>query len=164
MPKGIYRREKSLIQRFMEKVGPPTATGCREWKAALCGGYGILRYRNANVGAHVAAAMAYYGVIPEGMIVCHRCDNKICVNPSHLYIGTYQENVHGALRRERFMGARKVRLSTKEIAEIRLSPLSNRKLGDQFGISYATIGSIRLGRWPAIKVLDERNQDRRSYI
>lgn len=153
MPKGVYQRKRTIIQRFMGKVGPATVKGCREWRGAIGkNGYGVFRFQGKNLGAHAAAATAYYGQVPVGKIVCHHCDNKICVNPAHLYIGTYQKNTHDALKRGLFMASIKVRLFPEEIEEIKTSPLSNRKIARQLGINYHTVGAIRSGLWPLVKV------------
>jgi len=81
--------------RFWSKVDK---TGdCWIWTGATKNGYGILWYKGKMVGAHRLSYMAHYGHIEEGKCICHDCHNKLCVNPQHLWQGTYRENILDSL-------------------------------------------------------------------
>jgi hypothetical protein len=66
---------------------------CWEWlKHKDKDGYGRLRYQTKRMGAHQWSYLHHVGLIPDGMFVCHSCDNPSCCNPMHLWLGTTQEN------------------------------------------------------------------------
>jgi len=91
---------KAMLERFVEKI--ETGEGCWEWKAARNNrGYGWFRIGDKMVQAHRAIYAATVGAIPAGMCVCHRCDNPSCVRPSHLFLGTAQDNAIDMAKKHR---------------------------------------------------------------
>lgn len=70
------------------------ATGCWIWTAATMGsGYGVVRHHGHLTGAHRVSWELRNGLIPEGAVILHRCDNPPCVNPDHLSVGTHADNM-----------------------------------------------------------------------
>lgn len=90
-----------------------------------------------------------FGFIPEGMNVCHACDNIKCINPSHLFLGTQADNVRDKMEkgRHRFKG----KLTLEQVEYIRLHgkkrdpTYSESALGKKFGVSHSTIGKVMDG-------------------
>lgn len=83
--------------RFAE----PVESGCIEWQGNRdADGYGRLE-TFGEVLAHRIAYMMQNGSIPEGMVICHRCDNPPCVNPAHLFLGSHQDNADDCVSKGR---------------------------------------------------------------
>lgn len=92
----------AFTEAFVAKMGEPTAEGCMEWQGSLNDqGYG-LSWRAGERYAHRHSYIIHTGIIPLGKLVRHRCDNKKCVNPAHLILGTRRDNAKDALDRKRF--------------------------------------------------------------
>lgn len=85
---------EALLQKVPDFVSKLTVKtdGCMEWGGAKNGGYGQLRVWTKRMAAHRFSYMLFKGDIPDGMIVCHVCDNPSCCNPNHLILGTCAEN------------------------------------------------------------------------
>lgn len=90
-----------IMPRIMER-SRLTETGCQEWTGYVGpAGYGMLRVDGIPCGAHRAAWVAHHGRIPDGMFVCHHCDNPKCVNIDHLFLGTAADNNWDKIRKGR---------------------------------------------------------------
>lgn len=90
------------------------------------GGYPLMRMNKKIIRIHRYIYEECFGEIPDGMVVRHKCDNPICINPEHLEIGTQAENVQDMITRGRKVsrGAKgekncKAKLTQKQVAEIR---------------------------------------------
>jgi hypothetical protein len=77
---------------------------CWNWMASTRSGYGAFVLKPYTSYAHRAAWILFRGKIPQGKLVLHKCDIKICVNPDHLYIGTYKDNARDASQRGQISG------------------------------------------------------------
>lgn len=111
-----HKRMGRLKDRIRAHVAPDQNTGCWNFIGPLQpNGYAKITYRRKTYWFHRLAYQAYYGVIPEGKEVRHRCDNRKCGNPMHLLTGTRTENMQDAVARGRI--ARGERLAAKRRGE-----------------------------------------------
>ena len=89
-PKGT----KTLLERLLEKVIINKKTDCWEYQGGKNNiGYGMIRDELKMRTTHRVSYEEHKGSIPKGMCVCHTCDNPICCNPDHLWLGTMKQNM-----------------------------------------------------------------------
>ena len=92
---------RPLRERFTEKV--IFGRGCWLWAGAVMWkGYGAIGYFRKVLRAHRVAYELCVGPIPSGAHVLHRCDNRLCVRPNHLYLGTPRDNALDMSRKGRW--------------------------------------------------------------
>ena len=91
--------------RFWGHVDIGGPEKCWDWQMSLRKGYGNVSLKINGVqkkwGAHRIAWTLTHGKIPEGLCVCHHCDNPVCCNPKHLFLGTVQDNTDDKIRKGR---------------------------------------------------------------
>lgn len=123
--------------------------GCRLWTGALSAkGYGGIRFRRRMEKAHRAAYELFVGPIPDGAHVLHTCDNRLCIKPSHLFLGTNRDNILDKCLKDR--SGKKLTIAA--VIAIRSAyargNISQDDLGKSFGVAQSGISKIITGkRW-----------------
>ena len=111
---------RDYIDRFSI---PEPNSGCWLWlKGCTLEGYGVAWRAGSRMPAHRASWIAYYGPIPAGLCVCHKCDVPSCVNPHHLFLGTNLDNIaDSVMKGRRCHGPKhhKTKLTADLVREIR---------------------------------------------
>ncbi len=124
-------------------------TSCINWTKCVQGnGYGRVRYKGRTEYAHRAAFEKHIGPIPKGMDVCHTCDNRRCVNPSHLFIGTRKDNMADAVKKGR--QARGFRLPQTKLSEADVAAIVRRagegelycEIAKDYPVTHKRVGAI----------------------
>ena len=155
-------RLRSVFLRTVETEG-----GCWEWQGAMNGnGYGALKVGSPIRTGHAHRFVAFaVGMPVAGLCVCHHCDNRRCINPSHLFVGTQAENVWDCMRKGRFVPPpvsdwpetmktkphHWQRLTRDSIPEIRrrlAAGETQKSIASDFGVSFQAISKVKTGeRW-----------------
>ncbi len=89
------------MDKFWSRVAKGEPNECWEWLGGRAGGYGWARFEGKTWRSHRLAYRLEVGPIPEGMCICHHCDNPSCVNPAHLWVGTIADNNRDMTRKGR---------------------------------------------------------------
>lgn len=131
-------------------VGPVlSGVRCLEWQLSCASnGYGHLYVIGGAIAAHRWSYATFVGAIPDDLFVLHKCDNRRCCEPAHLFVGTHQDNMHDMWRKGR--GARfpgelspAAKLTSADVVEIFLSDKGPRELSEHYRIAHTTIVRIR---------------------
>ena len=144
-----YRR------RFASRTGKPTETGCFPWTGSLrTTGYGRMSVKGGYVSAHRIAWCLRHGKSPGDKLVCHRCDNRWCVNADHLWLGTVADNTKDMVRKGRAVegqvasashrgeGHSRAKLTDAAVLEIRKARargLALQPFSARYGVSAAAV-------------------------
>lgn len=95
-------RPQNTPSKFWSRVSRGLPDECWNWLGAKSrGGYGNVRFQNKFYRAHRLAYELENGPFGDGLLVCHRCDNPLCCNPNHLFLGTPKDNVLDAVGKRR---------------------------------------------------------------
>lgn len=144
-------KRTSLEQRLLACTPSAAADECWPWSGhKTAAGYGAFRYMGRQIYAHRASFEANRGVIPNGMVVCHRCDNPPCVNPGHLFLGTQKDNIADMHMKGRHATSasqfgethNQAKLTEADVMAIRASTESQREIARKYRVSQATINDI----------------------
>jgi hypothetical protein len=130
----------SVYEVFDDNYIPEPNSGCFIWLRSSDGRYGRLQIDGKWGFAHRFSYECAHGPIPAGGNVLHRCDNPICVNPDHLFLGTHAGNLQDAANKGRVGGQK---LSAKEVLAIRADKRTGQAIADDYGVSETLVRLIR---------------------
>lgn len=128
-----------------------TENGCLICVSHKVGDEGYLQlFRNGKkIRAHRLVYEHFYGPIPEGMDVCHRCDNPPCLRPEHFFAGTHADNMRDKAKKCRAIRGEKhgrAKLTDKKVFSIRKKQRTGKytleQLGQEYGVHRVIIGRI----------------------
>lgn len=163
MTEGL--KKMLLHERLMSHTQYDETSGCWEWTGSKRNGYGrmIVGSRTdgtrKSVSAHRLSYELTYGEIPEGMEVCHRCDNRCCVNPDHLFLGTHQDNMDDREHKGRNKPPKgenngRAKLSEADVLAIkkkRKSGVPFYKIAEEYGVHKKTVMDAVSGKnWASV--------------
>lgn len=143
-------------RRFLMRVAVANENGCKEWEGSRNkkGWHGQWRNAAGKIElTHRAAWRLFVGEIPDGLCVLHKCDNPICVNPNHLFLGTQADNSNDMWVKGRGKPGKSVgekhgmsKLNEAIVREIRTSTERGVVLAKKFGVTPTTICDVKKRR------------------
>jgi hypothetical protein len=148
------RLTDNVLSQLERNYIPEPNSGCWIWLGGLRGntGYGTVSIKGyGTTGAHRASYAAHKGDVPSHLVVRHKCDVPMCVNPDHLELGTQQNNIDDAIARGRFIGNGRFRKVGKKLDEAKALAIFNSMdtasvEAAKFGISIDMVKCIRRGK------------------
>lgn len=135
--------------RFVLKTRK-SVSGCIEWQGHTLHGYGRFKRARLQAFAHRIAYELFIGEIPKGLFVLHHCDNRLCVNPVHLFAGDAADNVADMIQKGRRGDPyRNTKITADDATEIRRRVAAGKlqkHVAVEFGISKGQVSKIILNQ------------------
>ena len=161
----ILREDRERFWSHVDKDRDSAGRGCWLWPTLEPNTYGAIGIGGAHILAHRVSYALAHGETPRGILVCHKCDVRNCVNPDHLFLGTHADNMQDALAKGRMAvgeareNAKLTRVTAEEIRVLRGS-LSLRELADRYQVSTSTISRV-VGnlRWKSSHVWESEEEE-----
>jgi hypothetical protein len=136
------------INRFYDKIFY-SPDGCWYWTGSTFNtGYGKIGFRLNHISSHRLSYIIHNGEIINGLQVLHRCDNRLCVNPNHLFLGTIKDNMKDMVLKGRQNKAKgenhgHSKLTNNQVLEIRSSNEYQKDIAKKYGVTQQTISRIK---------------------
>lgn len=146
MKKTDQQIDDNRLPRFFNYVYPEPNTGCWIWAGATMSvGYGLFsigRLKEGRVLAHRFSYELAFGKIPSNKLLCHTCDNRWCVNPEHLFVGTHRDNTLDMVSKNRHITTIPFSIITDIRTYKEVTNESARKIAIRFGVSDTHVRDI----------------------
>lgn len=150
--RGPYRVKRDAIDRFVVRLWFNPDTGCVEWSGSVgAHGYGAFAVSKGRVTTAHRAAMELSGVDVSGKLVLHSCDNRLCVYPEHLRVGTQQDNMDDVtVRGRRPVGEQRgySKLTNDDVRWIRANAgkIRQKDMAKKLGVHQVTVSQVVCGK------------------
>jgi len=149
-------RKRGAVLRLLVSKMEKSQQGCWEWQGSKTNGYGSFRIpgvcNDTKILASRAAWVVFNGeAIPDGLFVCHHCDNPKCFNPDHLFLGTQKDNIQDCKKKGRLITGTASHLSKYDdndlntVVDLLAKGMTGREVSELTGISTSHISRIKRG-------------------
>ena len=142
------RTLEGLIEAFAGKVNKKGHDECWNWLGCKeHSGYGVVGVESKSLKAHRVSWELFFGPIPKGKMVLHKCNNRSCVNPYHLCLGNNSDNQYDSVRAGTHNSIQNRRLYDEDLQQIRellSSGLAQTQVAKMYKVSHTTIHKIRI--------------------
>lgn len=144
-----------LHEKFWRYVEPEPNSGCWLWVGAVGGnvpkwGYGKIKHEGKQISAHRVSWELHHGPISPEILVLHKCDVTICVNPGHLFLGSHRDNAVDRSNKDRGNNSgelsKQSKLKSSQVLSILDDPRDALTLSNEYGVSRDAIYAIRKGK------------------
>ena len=150
--KTATKKEKLDRIRINFEANVIKKDGCWDWKKSIKKKYASIKYENRQTSAHRISWLLHFGEIPEGLFVCHKCDNARCTNPTHLFLGIARENVLDMINKDRHKNrpfgenhknSKLTEIKVKEIKKLINLGVPMSRISKDFNISQGSLIAIK---------------------
>lgn len=152
-PKSTREQIEASFWRHVDKRSSEECWNWQGWIQKLPGGRGggygkFTPNHTKSYLPHRFAWILAHGQIPEGLLVCHKCDNRACCNPAHLFLGTHRDNSQDSVKKGRWLSGERsprAKLTDSQVAEIRRRYTRSRGVGalaKEFNISLQYVWNL----------------------
>lgn len=141
--------DKQTIKDFESRFVPITESGCWIWLSGCVGdGYGVFWHNKKQNRAHRFSYELYKGEIPNGAVVCHKCDTPACVNPEHLFAGTHADNsrdmcLKGRTNPVKGQDNHMAKLSDSDVLSIRSDTRPQSQIASSYNVNQSLVSLIK---------------------